>query len=281
MAVSADDKKAVEAVLQQRGDKSVVVEAFTKGKVQQIAVFSQRGRFFLMSTKKGVANVDFSGHVLDLRKVKSPAPHKFAATFASGAVEGDCECTHLINEMRKMYHQTFFETLSCEVEPESRLRDLEDPPDRPCGGFTDTYVSVCDMQNVPPRADIIADIDTVYVSSKKKFLDLEEFESVKPPEFCAIVSALAYNKYFTGLSCSNQLFDKNMAQALGTMLAKNSSLEELRVANASLVKGLIASVADGLKANKDCAIQILDVSDNQMGDKDLPLLGAGFLFFSV
>jgi Ran GTPase-activating protein (RanGAP) involved in mRNA processing and transport len=273
----AEHKAAVEALLTQKNDRVVWFGSFMKSKTQQLVVFGQHGRVYLMTPKKGSVNVDFNAHILDLRKIKSQSPNKFHASFANGNLEAEFECTDLINEMRQMFYTTFpgTEMFQCEVEPDSRLRELEEPSEKPCGGFIDAYICVCDWQSVPPRPDIIWEIENIYVPNKRRCLGLEEFESLKPQEFNSLVSTLAYNKYFTGLTCPNIQLDKVMAQSLGVMIAKNSTIEELNLNNTGLIKGNIAPICDAFKANKDSAIQLLDVSNNQLTDKDLPLLGVG------
>ena len=240
----AEHRNAAEAVLAQRGDRVVCVNGFVKGKVQQVIAFGAHGRVYVMTPKKGGVNVDFHSHILDLRKVKSSAPNKFSAVFGNGSIEADFECTEFINEMRQMYHSTFgSDMFPCEVEPDSRLRDLEDPPERPCGGYTEAYICVCDWQNVTPRSDVIWEIDNVYVATKRRSLGLEEVENLKPQEFVSLVSTLSYNKYFTALTFPNIPLDKTMAQAVGVMIAKNTTIEEINMSNSGLVKGNIAPIA--------------------------------------
>ena len=275
--MGADDEKVAAAVLAQKNDELVCCGSFKKGKSAQIVAFGKRGRLYLMTPKKGGANLDFHGHILDLRKIKSSSSNKFHATFANGNVEGDFECTRLINEMRQMFYSTFIgaEVFTCEVEPDSRLSDLNEPPEKPCAGFADAYISVCDWQGCPPRNDVIWEINNIYPVSKKTNFDFEEIDSLKPPEFCSLVGTLAYNKHFITMSCTGITMDKAMSQALGMMIVKNTTLEEINLSNSGLTKGLIAPISEAMKTNKDTSIQIMDLSNNMLADKDLPLLGAG------
>mmetsp|Transcript_36494 Transcript_36494/g.57264 ORF Transcript_36494/g.57264 Transcript_36494/m.57264 type:complete len:1043 (-) Transcript_36494:104-3232(-) len=267
-----DHGKVADQVLQSKKD-SVICSNETKKK--QVVALGKCGRIYVITPKSGVANVDFSAHMFHLTKVKSSSPDKIHLAFTTGAVDLQFDCNNFLNQLRKLYHDTFpgLDMFPCQVDPESRMRELDEPPERPCGGFSDCYISICNAQGVAPRDDIIWDIENIYDKNKKKKLELEEVDLLKPSEFASVVTALAPNKYFTGLSCSHMTFDKGMAQAVGQLLSKSSTIEELNISNTGLTKGLIAPIADGLKS-KTCVIHSLDVSHNMMGDKDFPMLGA-------
>ena len=268
-----DHAKIAETVLQSKKD-SVLCSAETRKKGQVVAL-GKCGRVYLMTPKKGVANVDFSGHIFHLTKLKSSDPSKVSLTFTTGSIDLDFDCNQFINEVRKLFHHTFpgMDMFSCSVEPESRMRDLDDPPERPCGGYADTYVSMCNAQGTIPRDDILWDIENMYDKGKKKKLELEDVDLLKPADFASAVMALAPNKYFTALSCSNLTFDKGMASAIGHLLSKSVTLEELDLSNTGLTKGLVGPIVDGMKSNKQSVLQILNVSNNLLADKDMPMLG--------
>ena len=268
-----DHAKVADQVLQSKKD-SVLCSAETRKKGQVVAL-GKCGRVYLITPKKGVATVDFTGHIFHLTKLKSTDPNKVSLTFTNGSVDLDFECTHFINEMRKLFHHTFpgMDLFPCTVDPESRMRELEDPPEKPCGGYADTYVSICNAQGTVPRDDILWDIENLYDKGKKKKLELEDVDLLKPADFTSAVTSLAPNKYFTGLSCSSLTMDKGMASAIGHLLSKSSVLEEINLSNTGLTKGLIVPIVDGLKSNKQSVIQLIDVSHNLLADKDLPLLG--------
>ena len=276
--IKDSDKKEVEKLLTQRSDDALYLSEFKSGKSSRIIAFGTHGRLYVFSSKKGAFAIEFHGHLLDLKSIVSKAPSKFAANFSNGSVEGELDCTGLINDMRQMFSALYpgKELFQCDVEPESRLRDLQEPPERPCGGFVSTYLSMCDYYNAPPRSDIAWDIDNILPVGKRRKLEFEDFEQpIKPAEFASLVATLSYNKYFTGMSCSHITMDKQMTQAIGDMLVVNTHLEELNLSNCGLSKGLVQPIADAFKANKKSAIQLLDMSHNALGDKDLALLGPG------
>ena len=121
-----DHAKVADQVLQSKKDAVVISVSTTK---KQVVALGKCGRVYLITPNKGVANVDFSAHMFHLTIVKSSSPDKLHLAFTTGAVDLGFECTRFLNELRKLYHDTFpgLDLFPCQVDPESRLQELERP----------------------------------------------------------------------------------------------------------------------------------------------------------
>jgi hypothetical protein len=58
-------------------------------------------------------------------------------------------------------------------------------------------MTVCDHLGVPPRLDIIFDIEHVFSANNIKEFNLNEFEATTSADVRALLGALRWNNYFT------------------------------------------------------------------------------------
>ena len=130
-----------------------------------------------------------------------------------------------------------------------RLKDLDDDAMSVCGGFSETYKSMCDYYQTPVREDICWDITHLFPANNITEFNVEDLEQpVSSIELAGLIGAMRFNKYFTGFVARHiQLDTKRTFADIGAMLKGNTTINKLVLSNVGMSKDAGMAVADGLK----------------------------------
>jgi Ran GTPase-activating protein (RanGAP) involved in mRNA processing and transport len=144
--------------------------------------------------------------------------------------------------------------------------------DRPCGNFKNAYLAVCAALGIPARPEFIYDIEHAFEVNNIKTFSLTEFDNPSPSDSRALLGALRYNSYFTGLKLKGARLEKDDLATISAVLSSNKKIEELNMSNIVGKPEAIQEVCKELSHNKDCAVRILNLSNTQIGDNGMTLL---------
>uniref|UniRef100_A0A6I8PDE1 Capping protein regulator and myosin 1 linker 3 n=1 Tax=Ornithorhynchus anatinus TaxID=9258 RepID=A0A6I8PDE1_ORNAN len=148
-----------------------------------------------------------------------------------------------------------------------------------CGGFSETYAALCDYNGLCCREEVQWDVDTIYHAEDNREFNLLDFSHLESRDLALMVAALAYNQWFTKLSCRDlRLGSEVLDQVLHT-LSKSGSLEELVLDNAGLKTDFAQKLAGVFGENGGCVLHALTLSHNPIDDKGLFSLSQQLLCF--
>src|SRR5687768_8954882 len=92
-----------------------------------------------------------------------------------------------------------------------------------CGGFSGTYLALCDLYSIPVRSDICWDMDNLLPANHVREFNMKEFEQpLTFADFKALVDTLHFNNHFTGFTARDYKLDREAMKVLSDMLAINS-----------------------------------------------------------
>mmetsp|Transcript_22643 Transcript_22643/g.89577 ORF Transcript_22643/g.89577 Transcript_22643/m.89577 type:complete len:1056 (-) Transcript_22643:76-3243(-) len=275
--LSAQDEKFLASFFHSRKDEAIFSGwvRLMKGKKMDDRLFAVgSSRIFSFTSKH---KVDKEAHILEIKGIESKVDTEVAFAMDSGAmVLVSPKVDHIINTVRLAYSQCFpgstvDEALKVSVEPDSRLKDLDDDAMSVCGGFSETYKAMCDFYQTPVREDICWDITHLFPANNITEFNVEDLEQpVSALELAGLIGAMRFNKYFTGFVARHiQLDAKRTFQDIGAMLKGNTTINKLVLCNVGMNKDAGMAVADGLKANSNTGVNILDLSKNPIDDKTM------------
>eukprot|EP01132_Coremiostelium_polycephalum_P009748 gene9748-11973_t len=226
--------------------------------------------------KPGQSKIKKEVHLLDISEIKSSSTSEViivAKTFSYGLITGKSD--DIINQIRTIYNQTFLGYpedlgIKCtDVKPQSRLVEIT-PKDLPCGGFVETYSSLCDYYNIPLRGDICWDMANIVSIRNIKTFNMNEIEQpVTPGDIKAILSSLKYNTYFKSFVFNGNQLGKDQLTGLAETLKTNSTVEDLSLNNVGAKGDTLPIIATTLSVNKNIALTSIDLSNNPFEDKGL------------
>ncbi|KYO44667.1 leucine-rich repeat-containing protein 16B-like [Alligator mississippiensis] len=136
-----------------------------------------------------------------------------------------------------------------------------------CGGFSETYAALCDYNGLCCREEVQWDVDTIYHAEDTREFNLLDFSHLENRDLALIVAALAYNQWFTRLSCRDLRLGSEVAEQVLHTVSKSQHLEELALDNAGLKTDFALKLAAALGDNPGSALRGLDLSRNPVDDK--------------
>ncbi len=222
-------------------------------------------------------------HILDLARLQSHTLNEINCQFKDGSsfsceLEYGDDCLSAIFTEYKTHFsglaRPFFEV---DVEPESRADTTSDRTFI-CGGYVETYRSLCKYLGVAVREDICWDIEHLVGEQGLKTLSISEFETPSPSDVKAMLSALRYNSYFTGLNASGSggfSLGKDRAQLEGLMecMRGNVTITRLQLSGIGAKPDFFAALFRTMAENRSLAVTELDVSNNTLDGNAAASLG--------
>lgn len=156
------------------------------------------------------------------------------------------------------------------------MRDIPESDGGVCGGFNFTYQAMCDYFNTPVREDLCWDISHLFTANNIKIFNLEDFEQpITPLDLAAVLGALRYNTWFTGLIARSMPLDpKRSFQDIAKLLSMNTNITKLVLSEVGMVKDTGACIAEALKTNPETGINVIDLSKNSMDDRTVAAFAA-------
>lgn len=146
-----------------------------------------------------------------------------------------------------------------------------------CGGFSETYAALCDYNGLCCREEVQWDVDTIYHSADNREFNLLDFSHLESRDLALVVAALAYNPWFTRLSCKDLRLGPEVSEQVLHTLSKSRHLEELVLDNAGLKPDFALKLTCALGDNPGSALHTLVLSHNQIEDKGLIALSQHLL----
>ncbi|KAF2075298.1 hypothetical protein CYY_003375 [Polysphondylium violaceum] len=276
--ITQNDRKNISHILTQKNQESVlmsIAEKISKKKTKKpskriILVTKNRVLFF----KPGVSKIKKETHLLDINEIRSTTSSEvifITKSFSYGLITNKAD--EIINQIQTIFGQTFLgypqDYYKFDVKPPSRVKDNV-PKDLPCGGFVETYTSLCDYYSIPIRDDICWDMANIVSSKNIKTFNIGEIEQpISPGDIKALLSALKYNTYFKSLVFNGHPFGKDQFIILAELLKTNSTIEDLSLNNTGLKSDTLPIISTTLAANKNLALTSIDLSNNPFEDKGM------------
>ncbi|KAM4553052.1 capping protein, Arp2/3 and myosin-I linker protein 2 isoform 2-T2 [Fundulus diaphanus] len=159
----------------------------------------------------------------------------------------------------------------------------------PCGGFSDTYAALCDLNEIPFREEIQWDVDNIfYIHNCRKF-NLQDFSHLESRDLALAVAALSFNQWFTNIYCKGFKVSVDIQQQMTFLLSKSSSLEEISLEDCGLKVDFAVKMAAALQEHTSSPLRAINLSGNSVEDKGIIALsqeiqhlneGLGFLSLS-
>uniref|UniRef100_A0A8C2MPL4 Capping protein regulator and myosin 1 linker 3 n=1 Tax=Cricetulus griseus TaxID=10029 RepID=A0A8C2MPL4_CRIGR len=148
-----------------------------------------------------------------------------------------------------------------------------------CGGFSETYAALCDYNGLHCREEVQWDVDTIYHAEDNREFNLLDFSHLESRDLALMVAALAYNQWFTKLSCKDLRLGSEVLEQVLHTLSKSGSLEELVLDNAGLKTDFVQKLAGVFGENGSCVLHALTLSHNPIEDKGFLSLSQQLLCF--
>ncbi|KYQ93272.1 leucine-rich repeat-containing protein (LRR) [Tieghemostelium lacteum] len=280
--LTPNDRKYISTLLQQKNQESIllnVADKISKKKnkkpSKRITLITKNRVFFL---KPGQAKIKKESHFLDINEIRSSNSNEVVfvcKTFSYGLITTG-KADDIIGSIRTIFNQTFLgypdeAGFKLDVKPPSRLQEIP-IKDLPCGGFVETYSSLCDYYQIPIRGDICWDMANIVSSRNIKVFNFAEIElPISPGDIKALLAALKYNTYFKSLVFDGHQLSKDQFTAISETLKTNSTIEDisLNTVSGTSKNDSLPIIAQTLTTNKNLALTSIDISNNQFDDKGI------------
>ncbi|EAL61172.1 leucine-rich repeat-containing protein [Dictyostelium discoideum AX4] len=282
--ISPNDRKFITNLLTQKNQESLLLSIGDKiskkknKKPSKRIILITKNRIFFLKPSQNKVKKDI--HLLDIQEIKSSTSNEFTIVakvdnkqFSYGLITNKTD--EIINQIRVTFNHQFFgcpeeSTFKCTDIKDSRLVEIEQK-DLPCGGFVETYQSICDHLGVPPRDDICWDMTNIISSKNIRSFNIGEIElpTSAGDTIRCLLGALKYNNYFKSFNFNNYTFNKEQFGYLAEVLKCNSTVEDLSLNNVGLKHDTMPIIATALSSNKNLALTAIDISNNQIEDKGM------------
>ncbi|GAM21013.1 hypothetical protein SAMD00019534_041880 [Acytostelium subglobosum LB1] len=277
--ITPNDRKVVNTLLYQKNQESIylgVGDKISKKKnkkpSKRIILITKHRVIFL---KPGQSKVKKETHFLDIFEFRSATPQEaifITRSFTYGLISPKAD--DIVNALRTTFFQTFpgcpdDARFRIEVKPTSRLAELP-TKDVPCGGFVETYSSLCNYFGIPVREDICWDMANIVSQRNIKTFNINEIEQpISPGDVKALLSALKWNTYFKSIVFTGNQLGKDQLTSLADAMKSNSTIEDLSLGNAGIKAETLPVLAMTLQNNKNVAVTSIDLSNNPIEDKGM------------
>lgn len=149
-----------------------------------------------------------------------------------------------------------------------------------CGGYKQSYLSLCDYFGVPVSMDLCFDVDTIYGPHDIKEFNLAEFDLPKLSTGREMIEALRANTWFETLKIPMNYCSKLSPDSIvhiADMLRQNNCIKVLEVTHVSQGNGF-STVGKDFAQNK--SLLTVNFSNSLMEDKGLISLSTEFFAHS-
>ncbi|XP_076828794.1 capping protein, Arp2/3 and myosin-I linker protein 3 isoform X2 [Brachyhypopomus gauderio] len=143
---------------------------------------------------------------------------------------------------------------------------------RTCGGFSETYAALCDYNGISCKEEVQWDVDTIYHAQDNRELNLLDFSHLESRDLAVIVAAMAYNTWFTKLSCKDLRLSSEVVEQVLHTVSKSSSLEELTLENVGLKADFPQKLAVALSENPASVLHSLNLAHNTLDNQGVASL---------
>uniref|UniRef100_A0A914GQ65 CARMIL pleckstrin homology domain-containing protein n=1 Tax=Globodera rostochiensis TaxID=31243 RepID=A0A914GQ65_GLORO len=140
-------------------------------------------------------------------------------------------------------------------------------PELPCHNFRRSYVAHCDCMEQPFRDEVIWDIERIYFVHGQHELDLNDFSHLPAKDLQALIGAVQFSDFFTGLSANALRLQPEHVDALVALLRRSHSLRSLRLCRCTTPKDFVAQLAAALALNQTLPLEKLRLSELSLEDK--------------
>ncbi|XP_064203904.1 F-actin-uncapping protein LRRC16A-like isoform X1 [Anguilla rostrata] len=169
------------------------------------------------------------------------------------------------------------------MEPPERLSNLQAlwesqnvPEPGPCGGFSHTYMCVCDWLGLPYREEVQWDVDTIYLTHDTRELNLQDFIHLENRDLVAIIAVLELNQWFTKLSAKDCKLSADVCDQILRVVSRSTRLEELVLDNAGLKADFAQKLANALAINPSSGLHTISLANNSLEDRGMYSLSVQF-----
>ncbi|KAL2094120.1 hypothetical protein ACEWY4_011432 [Coilia grayii] len=142
----------------------------------------------------------------------------------------------------------------------------------PCGGFSVTYEALCDFNELPCREEVQWDVDNIYHVQSCREFDLLDFSHLESRDLALTVAALSFNEWFTKISSKDYKLPLDVQEQILYMINRSPALRELSLENSGLKLDFAVKMACAIKDSSNSALQIINLSANQIEDKGVSAL---------
>eukprot|EP01119_Soliformovum_irregulare_P020768 TRINITY_DN6782_c0_g1_i1.p1 TRINITY_DN6782_c0_g1~~TRINITY_DN6782_c0_g1_i1.p1 ORF type:complete len:1015 (+),score=334.12 TRINITY_DN6782_c0_g1_i1:326-3046(+) len=273
--LSQTDRAAVISVLEKYAEEATFVGWVDKKKYNK----TQKRLLVICHNRvlsiKGGGKVVRDGHFLDLVEMKSSKPKELELIFKNFSIlcESD-EVDKIIDLIRSSFLRNFPgmpKNLQFKLNIDtSRLRNIS-YQEGPCGGFVNTYQSLCNFYSTPVNADVAWHF--MHLPSSIKTFDLKRFTKIYSENPLAtddmgpIFWALRFNSYFDSLNLKKYKIDKESFLDVAEMFRFNRNITDLNISFVGAPKEGVTTLFDALSFNKNAVLTSLDISNNSLDDK--------------
>ncbi|KAL3088061.1 hypothetical protein niasHS_009347 [Heterodera schachtii] len=147
-------------------------------------------------------------------------------------------------------------------------------PELPCHNFRRSYVAHCDWLEHPFRDEVIWDIERIYFVHSQHELDLNDFNHLPAKDLQALIGAVQFSDFFTGISATAQRLQPEHVDALLALVRRSHSLRSLRLCRCTVPKDFVAQFAAALALNASLPLERLRLGELTIEDrKGLAQLG--------
>jgi len=289
---ASEDLEEVKEAISVKAGNLAFLKKFTleKGGTKFLAISTNR--ILLLSTKAPY-KIDASFHFLEIQSVESKKPLVAQLKVVNEKTyvlntEDDDDILFVVAQTLAFLRYNFpgskrYELVELNIEPTERLSNIQnlaaalanpgtDSEIGPCGGFSLSYSSVCDLHGVAPMAEVIWDIDKIYGSHDCKDFSLSDFDHLEGKELIPIITTFEFNTWFRSFSCRSYKLSHELVDIIAKVLKSNCSIEELDFYECRLSKENIQKIAQAVASNAKTALKKLNFGKNAIDDRGVPSL---------
>ncbi|KAL3125488.1 hypothetical protein niasHT_009937 [Heterodera trifolii] len=140
-------------------------------------------------------------------------------------------------------------------------------PELPCHNFRRSYVAHCDWLEHPFRDEVIWDIERIYFVHSQHELDLNDFNHLPAKDLQALIGAVQFSGFFTGISATAQRLQPEHVDALLALVRRSHSLRSLRLCRCTVPKDFVAQFAAALALNASLPLERLRLGELTIEDR--------------
>eukprot|EP01130_Rhizamoeba_saxonica_P000495 TRINITY_DN1047_c0_g2_i1.p1 TRINITY_DN1047_c0_g2~~TRINITY_DN1047_c0_g2_i1.p1 ORF type:complete len:1360 (+),score=307.61 TRINITY_DN1047_c0_g2_i1:12-4091(+) len=237
----------------------------------------------LLITRRKIITFDLQGNsepfvfmLLDLRKIVSEIYAEFVIQFVGNHrnIYGISSLAdEIINMVRIRIYDIFpsKKRLGWNITPKDRLWNAS-RPNKPCGGFVNTYKSVCNYHNIRPRDDIILEIKLLSDTGKTDFSVNRFRKPLSVEDVTSLLESLTHNGYFDGLILEDLPLTKSLMGPVFEYM-KNNFVNTKFIVRNEIPRDMFSRLCGAMSDNSRKNITHLDLSGTLIDDKCLVMLG--------
>uniref|UniRef100_H2XUW1 CARMIL C-terminal domain-containing protein n=3 Tax=Ciona intestinalis TaxID=7719 RepID=H2XUW1_CIOIN len=152
---------------------------------------------------------------------------------------------------------------------QSMLNQGDQSEPGPCGNFSEMYRCICDYLGAPVREEVEWDVDTIYLSQNCKEINTKDFDLPDTKDIIPIISVMIYSQWFDGLVVRNTKLSFEVLEFILKVTRNSHNLKELSLEGVGIKGEFAHRLSINMIENKECRIEVLDLSGNSIEDKGL------------